>query len=73
MTITSNRTLRQDLEVLGTPVIAEGSFQILPDEGIIEVCHGDITVPLVYTWDGDILTTAVDAGNYFETDYWRKL
>ena len=58
---------------MGTAVSAEGTFEVLPDDGIIEVRHGDITVPLVYTWDGDILTTAVDVRIYFETDYWRKL
>ena len=50
-----------------------GSFEIFPDEGIIEVRQGVVTIPLIYTWDGSILTTVLDFGLYFETDYWRKL
>lgn len=73
MTITLNRTIKQEIVVQGTAVVAEGTFEIFPDEGIIEVRHGVVTVPIIYTWDGSILTTAVDFGVYFETDYWRKL
>ena len=73
MTITLNRRLKQEVEVQDRRAIAEGSFEIFPDEGIIEVRQGVVTVPLIYTWDGSILTTALDFGLYFETDYWRKL
>ena len=73
MTITLNRRLKQEVEAQGRQVIAEGSFEIFPDAGIIEVRQGVVTVPLIYTWDGSILTTALDFGLYFETDYWRKL
>ena len=73
MTITLNRRIKQEVEVQGRQAIAEGTFEIFPDEGIIEVRHGVVTVPIIYTWDGSILTTALDFGLYFETDYWRKL
>ena len=73
MTITLNRRIKQEVEVQGRQAIAEGTFEIFPDEGIIEVRHGVVTVPIIYTWDGSNLTTAVDFGVYFETDYWRKL
>ena len=73
MTITLNRRIKQEVEVQGNRVIAEGTFEIFQDEGIIEVRQGVVTIPLIYTWDGSILTTALDFGAYFETDYWRKL
>ena len=73
MTITLNRRLKQEVEVQGFRVIAEGSFEIFPVEGIIQVRQGVVIVPIIYTWDGSIFTTALDFGLYFETDYWRKL
>ena len=73
MTITLNRQLRQEVEVQGNRVIAEGSFEIFPDEGILEIRQGVVIIPIIYTWDGSIFTTALDFGLYFETDYWRKL
>ncbi len=73
MTITLNRRIKQEVEFQGNRVIAEGTFEIFQDEGIIEVRQGVVTIPLIYTWDGSILTTALDFGAYFETDYWRKL
>ena len=73
MTIALNRWLKQEVDVRGTHLIAEGSFEIFPDEGIMEVRQGVVTIPLIYTWDGSIFTTALDFGLYFETDYWRKL
>ena len=73
MTIALNRWIKQEVEVAGNRIVAEGTFEIFPDEGIIEVRQGVVTIPLIYTWDGSILTTALDFGAYFETDYWRKL
>ena len=73
MTITLNRQLRQEVEVQGNRVIAEGNFEIFPDEGILEVRQRVVIIPIIYTWDGSIFTTALDFGLYFETDYWRKL
>ena len=73
MTITLNRTVRQEVEVLGNEVIAEGTFELLPADGTMEVRQGAVIIPIIYTWDGSIFTTALDFGLYFETDYWRKL
>ena len=73
MTITLNRRIRQEVEVQGRQVIAEGTFEIFPDEGIIKVRREVVTIPLIYTWDGSIITTVLDFGLYFETDYWHKL
>lgn len=73
MTITLNRGLKQEVEVRSRQVIAEGGFEIFQDEGIIEVRQGVVTVPIIYIWDWSILTTVLDFGVYFQTDYWRKL
>ena len=73
MTITLNRTLKQEIEIRDKPGVAEGTFEIFPDKGVMEVRQGVVTIPLIYTWDGSIFTTTRDSGVYFETDYWRKL
>ena len=73
MTITLNRTIRQEVEIRGNRLIAEGTFEIFPDEGLLKVLQGVVIIPIIYTWDGSIFTTALDFGIYFETDYWRKL
>lgn len=73
MTITLNRTIRQEVEALGNEVIAEGTFELFPADGTMEVRQGAVIIPIIYTWDGSIFTTALDFGIYFETDYWRKL
>ena len=73
MTITLNRTIRQEVEALGNEVIAEGTFELFPADGTMEVRQGAVIIPIIYTWDGSIFTTALDFGLYFETDYWRKL
>lgn len=72
MTVTLNRTVRQEVEVLGNEVIAEGTFELFPADGTMEVRQGAVIIPIIYTWDGSIFTTALDFGLYFETDYWRK-
>lgn len=73
MTITLNRTIRQEVEALGNEVIAEGTFELFPADGTMEVRQGAVIIPIIYTWDGSIFTTTLDFGLYFETDYWRKL
>jgi len=73
MTVALNRTVRQEVEVLGNEVIAEGTFELFPADGTMEVRQGAVIIPIIYTWDGSIFTTALDFGIYFETDYWRKL
>ena len=75
MTISSNRGLTQEIEVDGNSVVLKGSFEILPDEGVIEIDNEtvDLISRATYTWDGSIFTTTLDVGTYIEKDFWRKL
>lgn len=73
MTISSDRIVTQKFEILGVPTFATGSFEILPDEGIMLLKTGDVTVRTTYTWDEEILTTTADFESVVEKDFWRKL
>ena len=75
MTISSNRRLTQEIEVDGNSVVVKGSFEILLDEGVIEITNEtvDLISKPTYTWDGSIFTTTLDAGTFIEKDFWRKL
>ena len=59
MTISSDRKITQKYQVLGISVFAKGTFEILPDEGIMLIDNElvDLTSKATYTWDGKILTT----------------
>ena len=44
MTITLNRTIRQEVEVLGNEVIAGGTFELFPADGTMEVRQGAVII-----------------------------
>ena len=73
MTISSDQVLTQRFEILGVSVFAKGTFEILPDKGVILLKNGNTTSRATYTWDGEILTTTLSTGTYVEKDFWRKL
>ena len=96
MTISSDREITQTIEAYTTIprvrghynlVVFTGSFELFPDEEIIEI--GNKAVNLIsrptYTWDGSILTTfysgymdvftgiEYEAGVDVEKYFWRKI
>ena len=73
MTISSDRIVTQKFEILGVPIFATGSFEILPDEGIMFLKTGDVTVRTTYAWDEKVLITTADFESFVEKDFWRKL
>ena len=75
MTISSDQKVTQNLEVLGIFVSVSGTFEIGLDEGVMLIDNdaSDIISKVTYTWDGEILTTTLDAGGFIEKDFWRKL
>lgn len=75
MTISSDQKITQKYQVLGISVFAKGTFEILPDEGIMLIENElvDLTSKATYTWDGEILTTTLKVSTYVEKDFWRKL
>ena len=75
MTISSDQKIIQKLQVLEVSGFATGSFEIFLDERVmlIDFETVDIISKVTYTWDGEILTMAVDAGTYVGKHFWRKL
>ena len=74
MTITSNKRITQKLTVFNQTVEIKGTYEILPDEGVMLVNNdpGDVTSRITYTWDGEILTTTLSLQNLTEKDFWRQ-
>ena len=74
MTISSNRKMTQNVNVFGMTVVAQGPFELFPDEGVIEINNEtvDFISRVSYTWDGSVLKTTIDTGAFIETDFWRK-
>lgn len=74
MTISSDKRIVQNLVVNGIAISVSGTFEIRPDEGImlIDNAESDLISKPTYTWDGEILTTELDAGTFVEKDFWRK-
>ena len=75
MTISSDQRITQKLEVFGISVSITGTFEILPDDGVMLIDNEnvDLISKANYTWDGNVLTTTLDTGGYIEKDFWRKL
>ena len=73
MTISSDQRITQKLEGEAGHEFRIGTFEILPDEGVMSIKDGDVTTRVTYTWDGTILTTAVNLEDYVEKLFWRKL
>ena len=75
MTISSDQRITQKLQVLGVSISVSGTLEIRPDERIMLIDNEsvDIISKATYTWDGEVLTTTLDAGPYIEKDFWRKL
>ena len=75
MTISSDQRITQKLQVLGVSISVTGTFELLPDEGVMLIDNetSDIISKPTYTWDGGVLTTTLDAGTFIEKDFWRKL
>ncbi len=77
MTISSDKKVTMKFQVFDSSEFITGSFEILPDEGVmlIDVEAGDLNpkATYTYTWDGKILTTAVGAGADVGKHFWRKL
>ena len=75
MTISSDQRITQKLQVLGISISVSGTFEIRPDERIMLIDNEsvDLISKANYTWDGEVLTTTLDAGTYVEKDFWRKL
>ncbi|MCY4402512.1 MAG: hypothetical protein OXD54_08050 [Candidatus Poribacteria bacterium] len=74
MTISSDQRLVQNLVVNDIAISVSGTFEIRPDEGIMLIDNeeSDLISKPTYTWDGEILTTLLDAGTFVEKDFWRK-
>lgn len=77
MAISSDNKVTMKLQVFDSSEFITGSFEILPDEGVmlIDFETGDLNpkASYTYTWDGKILTTTVDAETYVGTHFWRKV
>ena len=75
MTISSGKKMTQEIEVYDISVVVEGTFEIFPGEGVIEIDNEavDLISRPTYTWDGSIFTTTLDIGTFIEKDFWRKL
>ena len=75
MTISSDRKITQNIKVYSNTIVAKGTFELFPDENVIEINNEivDFTSRATYTWDGNVLTTTIDLGTVIETDFWRKL
>ena len=75
MALSSARKMTQELEVYGNSIVLKGTFEIFPDEGVIEIDNEtvDLISRATYTWDGSVFTTTLDVGTFIETDFWRKL
>lgn len=74
MTITSDQRITQEFEVFGIRISLKGSFEINIEESILIIDNDDLdldSIP-IYTWDGETLTTTLDAGTFVEKDFWRK-
>ncbi len=75
MTISSDQKIILKLQLFEVSDFGTGSFEIFPDEGIVLIDFEteDMIARFTYTWDGEILTMAVDTGTYVGKQFWRKL
>ncbi len=80
MTISPDQKIIIKLQVLESSDFSTGSFEIFPNEGVMLIDFEtadfeteNIVSRVTYTWDGEILTMAVDTGTYVGKHFWRKL
>ena len=75
MTISSDQKIAQEINVPGVSVSVTGTFEILVEEKLLLIDNDqvDLISKILYTWDGEVLTTTIDVGTYIEKDFWRKL
>ena len=75
MTVSSDRRITQEVEAYGNSLTIEGTFEMFPDEGVIEIDTKDVTIisKPTYTWDGSVFTMTVNVGTFIQKSFWRKL
>lgn len=73
MTISSDQRITQTFEGQVGYGSRTGTFEILPDEGVIVIKDDDVTLRATYTWDGTILTITINVPDHVEKIFWRKL
>lgn len=75
MTVSSDRKITQEAKAYGNSLTIKGTFELFPDEGVIEIESEEVVFlsKPTYTWDGSVFTITTNVGTFIQKSFWRKL